>query len=171
MRALAFKTRMIDLASESNAALPGFVVQKVADALNDDAKPVRGSRVLVLGVAYNRDIDDLRESPALEILRLLQAKGADVHYHDPFCAEISDDGHTALRGLPMASRPLTADLLREADAVLVVTDHTAVDYALVASEARLVVDTRGVMRGHPGRARIVGLAGREAEVRPAAVLA
>jgi len=171
MRTLAFKTRMIDLASEINAEMPGFVVQKVADALNDDAKPVRGSRVLVLGVAYKRDIDDLRESPALEILRLLQEKGADVRYHDPFCAEIHDDGHTALRGLPMASRALTADLLRDTDAVVVVTDHTTVDYALVAHEARLVVDTRGVMRGHPGRARIVGLAGKEAEAPAAAVLA
>ncbi len=159
MRALAYKTRMIDVASEINAEMPAFVVQKVADALNDDLKPVRGSRVLVLGVAYKRDVDDLRESPALEVLRLLQEKGADVGYHDPFCPEIRDDGHTALRDLPLRGAPLTERALREADVVVVVTDHTPVDYGLVARTARLVVDTRGVMRGYEGAARVVGLAG------------
>jgi UDP-N-acetyl-D-glucosamine dehydrogenase len=160
MRTLAFKTRMIELASEINAEMPGFVVGKVADALNDDGKAVRGSRVLVLGVAYKKDIDDLRESPALEILRLLQEKGADVQYHDPFCGAIRDDGHTPLRGLPMLSLELTDEALAEADVVVVVTDHTAVDYNRVAERARVVVDTRGVVRpAGRGGARIVGLSG------------
>jgi UDP-N-acetyl-D-glucosamine dehydrogenase len=133
----------------------------VADALNDEAKALRGSRILVLGVAYKRDVDDLRESPALEVIRLLQEKGAHVAYHDPHCPVIADDGHTPLRGLPLHSSALDADALRDADAVVVVTDHSAVDYQRVADAARLVVDGRGVMRRFPGRARVVGLSGQE----------
>lgn len=160
MRTLAFKTRMIELASDINAEMPGFVVGKVADALNDEGKAVRGSNVLVLGVAYKKDIDDLRESPALEILRLLQEKGADVQYHDPFCGAIRDDGHTPLRDLPLLSQELTDEALAGADVVVVVTDHTAVDYDRVAERARVVVDTRGVVRpAGRGGARIVGLSG------------
>ncbi|HYE96796.1 MAG TPA: nucleotide sugar dehydrogenase [Rubricoccaceae bacterium] len=161
MRALAYKTRLIELASEINAEMPAFVVRKVVDALNDEAKALRGSRVLVLGVAYKRDVDDLRESPGLEVIRLLQEKGAEVSYHDPFCPAIADDGHTPLKGLPLHSVALTDEILRESDAVVIVTDHTAVDYARVAEGARLVVDSRGVMRRFPGRARVVGLSGQE----------
>ncbi|MEW5927526.1 MAG: nucleotide sugar dehydrogenase [Gemmatimonadota bacterium] len=163
MRTLAFKTRMIELASEINSEMPAFVVRKVADALNDESKAVRGSRVLVLGVSYKKDIDDLRESPALEIMQLLQAKGAEVSFHDPFCTVIADDGHTPLRDLPMHSIRLTGGALEEADAVVVVTDHGGVDYGLVAERARLVVDTRGVMRGIDGGARVVGLSGEVRE--------
>ena len=159
MRSLAYKTRMIDVASEINAEMPQFVVRKVADALNDVAKPVRGSRVLVLGVAYKRDIDDLRESPALEILRLLQENGADVGYHDPYCPVIADDGHTALHDLPLESVDLTEEALASADAVVVVTDHTTVDYATVRRHAPLIVDTRGVLRGVEGPGRVVGISG------------
>ena len=159
MRTLAFKTRMIELASEINAEMPRFVMRKVADALNDVGRAVRGSRVLVLGVAYKKDIDDLRESPALEVLQLLQDKGAGVAYHDPFCPVIRDDGHTTLQGLPMESVPLTEAELRAADVVVVVTDHSGVDYGLVAEHAKLVVDTRGVLPSGGGNARIVGLSG------------
>lgn len=161
MRTLAFKTRMIELASEINAEMPSFVVRKVADALNEEGKPVKGSRVLVLGVSYKKDIDDLRESPALEILRLLQEKGAAVSYHDPYCPVIEDDGHTPLVGLPLSSVALTAGELGASDCVLVVTDHTGVDYEWVAGQAGLVVDTRGVMRRHTSPARVVGLSGHE----------
>nr|MBA2245985.1 nucleotide sugar dehydrogenase [Gemmatimonadota bacterium] len=161
MRTLAFKTRMIELASEINAEMPAFVVRKVADALNDDSKAVKGSRVLVLGIAYKRDIDDLRESPALEIIHMLQEKGARVFYHDGYCPVIQDDGHTPIRGLPMQSAELSDALLQAMDVVVVVTDHTEVDYQRVVEQARLVVDTRGVMRGHVGRARVVGLSGQE----------
>jgi UDP-N-acetyl-D-glucosamine dehydrogenase len=164
MRTLAFKTRLIELASEINAEMPAFVVRKVADCLNDVGKPVRGSRVLVLGVAYKRDIDDLRESPALEVLRLLQLKGAELSYHDRFCPVIADDGHTPLQGLPLYSVELTDEVLERADCVVVVTDHTAVDYARVAEKARLVVDTRGVMRDAP--LHVVGLS-RRPPARPA----
>ena len=159
MRTLAYKTRLIELASEINAEMPAFVVRKVTDALNDGARAVRGSRVLVLGVAYKRDIDDLRESPALDIVKLLQEKGADVSYHDPFCLSIADDGHTDLLHLPMHSVDLTPAALAAADVVLVVTDHSGVDYDAVLAHAALVVDTRGVLRGRSGAARVVGLSG------------
>jgi len=169
MKTLAFKTRMIEVASEINAEMPGFVVRKVSDALNDDYKSPRGSRVLVLGVAYKRDVSDMRESPALEIIRLLQRKGAQVSYHDPLCPVIVNDGHTPLAGLPLESRPWSRTLLREADAVVIVADHADVDYDMVAEEARLVIDTRGVMRGRTGKARVIGLSsgGSPAEDRAA----
>ena len=147
MRTLAFKTRMIELSSEINAEMPAYVTRKVADALNDDRKPIKGSRILVLGVAYKRDIDDLRESPAIEVMHLLQEKGAEVRYHDPFCAEIVDDGHTPLAGLPMRSAELTPEVLGNTDCVVLVTDHSSIDYQAVVNHARLVVDTRGRMRG------------------------
>ncbi len=167
MRELAYKTRMIELASDINAEMPAFVVRKVADALNDEGRAVKGSRVLVLGVAYKKDIDDLRESPALEIMRLLQQKGADVAYHDPHCDAIADDGHTDLDGLPMHSQPLTRETLAAANVVVVVTDHTAVDYQLVADAARLVVDTRGQMRAFSGQAHVIGLAGHQPQTESA----
>jgi UDP-N-acetyl-D-glucosamine dehydrogenase len=171
MRTLAFKTRMIELASEINAEMPAYVVRKIADALNDDGKAVKGSQVLVLGIAYKRDIDDLRESPALEIIHMLQGKGAEVMYHDPFCPEILDDGHTSIQGLPMHSQPLSAGQLQRADVVVVVTDHSSVDYQLVSEHARLVVDTRGAMRASEvGAARVIGLSGVEREARAHRVL-
>jgi UDP-N-acetyl-D-glucosamine dehydrogenase len=138
--------------------MPAFVVRKVADALNDVRKPMKGSVVLVLGVAYKKDIDDLRESPALEIMRLLQEYGAVLQYHDSFCPVIKDDGHTPLQGLPLRSIPLTDAALRDADVVVVVTDHSDVDYRRVAQKARLVVDTRGVMRDP--HQHVVGLSRR-----------
>jgi UDP-N-acetyl-D-glucosamine dehydrogenase len=159
MRTLQYKTRMIELASEINAEMPEYVVRKVADALNGARKSVNGSRVLVMGVAYKKDIDDLRESPALDIIGLLQGRGADVIYHDPFCPVIQDDGHTALRGLPMHSVELTRELLEGTDAVVLVTDHSGVNYSAVAEHAPLVVDTRGAMRSVAGSANIVGLSG------------
>ncbi|HEV7589178.1 MAG TPA: nucleotide sugar dehydrogenase [Longimicrobium sp.] len=158
MRTLAFKTRLIELASEINSEMPAFVVRKVADSLNDVSKPLRGSRVLLLGVAYKKDIDDLRESPALEIVRMLQEKGAKVSFHDAFCPVIEDDGHTPLQGLPLHSVALTDRVLQEADCVVVVTDHSEVDYTRVAALARLVVDTRGVMR--TPEEHVVGLSRR-----------
>ncbi|HEU4643688.1 MAG TPA: nucleotide sugar dehydrogenase [Gemmatimonadaceae bacterium] len=146
MRTLHYKTRMIELAGEINTEMPAFWVQKMADALNEAGKPLKGSRVLVLGVAYKKDIDDLRESPALEILDLLASKGAVVGYHDPFVPEIVDDGHTP-SGAVGRSVPLTDEALREADAVMVVTDHSRVDYARVRRLARIVIDTRNACGG------------------------
>jgi UDP-N-acetyl-D-glucosamine dehydrogenase len=94
-------------------------------------------------------------------MRLLQEKGAEVVYHDPFCPEIRDDGHTPLSGLPMRSAELSDALLHAADCVVIVTDHSTVDYARIRQHAPLIVDTRGIMRGVPGQARVVGLSGQE----------
>ncbi len=153
MRELNYKTRFIDLASEINSAMPEVVVEQVARALNDAGKPVRGRVILVLGVAYKRDIDDVRESPALDVLHLLQARGADVRYHDPHVARFTEDGRT------YESQPLDAAALDAADVVVIVTDHKAVDYQLVVDHAALVVDTRNVTRGlRRGRATILSLA-------------
>jgi UDP-N-acetyl-D-glucosamine dehydrogenase len=155
METLDFPTRLIELASEINAGMPAFVVGLVADALNEEARAVRGSRILLLGVAYKRDVADYRESPALEIMRLLQEKGAAVDYHDPLCPAVEYDARA-----PMRSVELSDTLLTTADAVVIVTDHTAIDYARVADRARLIVDGRGVTRGLAARARIVGLSGQ-----------
>ena len=158
MRTLAFKTRMIELASEINSEMPRFVVQKVTAALNGVRKAVNGSQVLVLGVAYKKDIDDLRESPALEVIRMLLDGGAHVTYHDPFCPMIRDDGHTPVLNLPMRSVALTDAALHDADVVVVLTDHSSVDYRRVASKSQLVVDTRGAVREE--HQHVVGLSGR-----------
>jgi len=139
MRTLNYRTRFIELAGEINAEMPEFWVQKVVDVLNDASKSVRGSTVLVLGVAYKKDIDDVRESPALDVIRLLEQMGAKVQYHDPFIAELHEDG-VALR-----SSPLTPESVRAADCVVVVTDHSSLDYAMVARDARAVVDTRHII--------------------------
>ncbi len=139
MRGLNYKTRFIDLAGEVNTEMPMFWVRKVADALNSASRSVRGSRVLILGVAYKRDINDLRESPALDIIRLLELQGAHVEYHDPHVASYLEDGKT------IHSVPLTVEEVKAADCVMVVTDHTVVDYAMVKKHAKRVVDTRHVM--------------------------
>ena len=156
MRTLQYKTRMIELASEINAEMPVYVVRKASDALNEHSKAMKGSKVLVLGVAYKKNISDLRESPALDIIKLLQEKGAKVSFHDPHCPEIKDDGHTPIQGLPMHSVPLTDDALKAADLVLVVTDHSGLDYERVLKVAPLVLDTRGVLKGRED-AKLVGL--------------
>ena len=171
MRTLSFKTRLIELASEINSEMPSYVVGKVASALNDSARATRGSNILVLGIAYKRDVNDIRESPALDIIRLLQQAGAQVMYHDPLCPLIEDDGHTRINGLPMRSVPLSAELLSSVDAVVIVTDHTMVDYAQVADCASLVIDTRGVMRGISSTNRIVGLSGHGATPEQTPLLA
>ena len=144
MRTLHYKTRMIELAGEINTEMPAFWVGKTADALNDAGKPMRGSRILVLGVAYKKDIDDLRESPALDILDLLSRKGAEARYHDPYVPEIVDDGHTP-DGAIGRSVPLDDDTLRSADAVIIVTDHSAIDYDRVKRLASIVIDSRNAL--------------------------
>jgi UDP-N-acetyl-D-glucosamine dehydrogenase len=159
MRTLSYTTRMIEVASEINTEMPEYVVEKVSDAANVAGIALSRTKVLVLGIAYKKNIDDLRESPALDIIQLLQQKGATVNYHDPFCPVILDDGHTGIRNLPMQSQPLTKELVQNADVVLIITDHTDVNYQMVVDTARMVVDTRGVTRGLQGSARVVGLSG------------
>ncbi|HET8624723.1 MAG TPA: nucleotide sugar dehydrogenase [Gemmatimonadales bacterium] len=136
MRGLNYKTRFIDLAGELNTEMPVFWVRKVTEALNGAGRAVRGAKVLVLGVAYKRDIDDIRESPALDIIRLLEQQGAVVTYHDPHVPVLREDGRE------YRSVALTRASLEAADCVMIVTDHSAIDFHLVKRHARLAVDTR-----------------------------
>jgi UDP-N-acetyl-D-glucosamine dehydrogenase len=153
MRTLNYKTRFIDLASEINSEMPAIVVRKVAQALNEEKKAVNGSRVLVLGVAYKKDIDDMRESPSLDVIRLLEQQGADVAYHDPHVPKFREDGREH------SSVPLSDEELKRADAVVIVTDHSSVDYQRVVNLARVVVDTRNATaKLSKGLGRIVSLA-------------
>lgn len=138
-REFQFSTRFIELAGEINMAMPNYVVMRTLEALNDQGKPLKGSKVLVLGVAYKKNVDDVRESPAFEIIELLEQKGATVDYHDPYVAKT----HKMRRfDLGLESIPLTAETLAAHDAVVIVTNHSNVDYELVVTHAPLVVDTR-----------------------------
>ncbi len=139
MRGLNYKTRFIDLAGELNTEMPLFWVRKVAEVLNQQGKAVRGATVLVLGVAYKRDIDDIRESPALDIIRLLEGQGARVQYSDPHVPCFSENGHE------YRSVALDPQTVAAVDCVMVVTDHTSVDYRMIRRSAKLVVDTRNAM--------------------------
>jgi UDP-N-acetyl-D-glucosamine dehydrogenase len=143
-----FDSRFISLAEEVNSRMPEHVVQLVADGLNDECKPMKNSRVLLLGVAYKKDIDDVRESPALSIIDRLRAKGANVSYHDPFVKEVRfDDAHTEASGEPLSSVPLTDEALKTADCLIIVTDHSSIDYKRVCSLTPLIVDTRNALNG------------------------
>jgi UDP-N-acetyl-D-glucosamine dehydrogenase len=153
MKTLNYRTRLIDLAGEVNSEMPRFVVEKVQDALNNVGRAVKGSRILVLGVAYKRDIDDVRESPALDIMRLLEEKGATVTYHDPYVPELREDGVTR------SSSAYSTDSLRGADCVLIATDHSTVDYSLLIGLGVPVVDTRNAMRGLESE-NVIGLSGQ-----------
>ena len=137
-----FRTRFIDLAGEINVAMPYHVIEAVTSALNQRKKSLKGSRVLVLGVAYKKDIDDLRESPALTIIELLQKQGAEVSYNDPYIPMV---GKGRKYDLQMTSSPMQN--LGQYDCVLIVTDHSCYDYAKIVAESQLVVDTRNATRG------------------------
>jgi len=136
-------TKFIELAGEINTYMPYYVVQKTIDALNDRGKSVRGARVLILGVAYKRDVDDMRESPALKIIKLLLDRGASVEYHDPYIPQMP---YTRKYRFDMCSVSLDEAKLKEYDVVIVVTDHTAYDYDWILENASLIVDTRGAIR-------------------------
>jgi UDP-N-acetyl-D-glucosamine dehydrogenase len=153
MKTLNYKTRLIDLASEVNSEMPHFVTDKVADALNRVGKAVNGSRILVVGVAYKRDVADVRESPALDIMRLLAEKGATIRYHDPHVPELREDDEIR------HSVPLAASVLAATDCVLIVTDHSGVDYPRLAALAVPVIDTRDALRDLGG-SNVIGLSGR-----------
>jgi len=156
-----FDSRFIGLAEEVNSRMPEHVVQLVADGLNDESKSMKGSRVLLLGVAYKKDIDDVRESPALSIIDRLRARGAAVSYHDPFVEEVHfDDAHTEGGGEPLASVELSDAELRNSDCVIIVTDHSGIDYGRVTKLTSLIVDTRNALNGDVRRessARIIRL--------------
>jgi UDP-N-acetyl-D-glucosamine dehydrogenase len=139
MKSFNYNARFIELASEINTNMPRFAVSKVQDALNDRGKAVKGSRILVLGVAYKPDVDDLRESPALDVIHLLKSKGADVQYHDPYVAQFNHDGWS------MASVTDLDAEIRKADVVVIVTNHKKYDYRAILDSASLVVDTRNAL--------------------------
>jgi UDP-N-acetyl-D-glucosamine dehydrogenase len=146
-------TRFIELAGEVNTAMPLYVVDRIAEALNDACKPVNGSRVCVLGVAYKKDVDDPRESPAFEILELLQKRGAAISYSDPHIPTLPQMRHHEIE---LDSQPLTREFLAAQDCVVVVTDHSSVDYQAIVDQSRLIVDTRNATANcRAGRCRIV----------------
>jgi len=137
-----FRTRFIELAGEVNIKMPYFVIEHTAAALNEQCKSIKGSKILVLGLAYKRDIDDLRESPSLTIIELLREKGAIVFYNDPYFAKVGRGRHYDLN---MTNTPL--DNLSQYDAVLIVTDHTSYDYRAIVDQSQLVIDTRNATKG------------------------
>ncbi len=138
-------TRFIELAGEVNTSMPAYVVNKVADALNDRRKPVNGSKITLLGMAYKKDVDDPRESPGFELMTLLLEKGAEVEYNDPHIPTLPAMRHYP--GLHMSSRELTEDYLASRDCVLIVTDHSAYDWDWIVRHSPLIVDTRNATRG------------------------
>lgn len=156
-----FDSQFISLAEQVNSNMPAYVVELASTALNDDKKAVNGSKILILGVAYKKDIDDMRESPALSIIDLLRADGADVYYHDPFVAEVTfDHAYTIGAGDPLYNKELTDDLIAGSDCVIICTEHSPIDYDRVCELASLIVDTRNALspetRG-ASNARIVRL--------------
>lgn len=139
-REFNFNTRFIALAGEINRRMPEFVVEKAMRLLSDRGKGLRDAKILVLGVAYKKDVDDPRESPSAEVLHLLALRGAALTYHDPHIAHFTEQGHD------LSSIPLNAETLRQADLVLILTDHTAVDYELIVKEAAQILDTRNALK-------------------------
>lgn len=150
LRTLNYTARFIELAAEINSHMPEYVVGRVTDALNEECKAVKNSRVLVLGVAYKPNVSDVRESPALDVIHLLQDRGAVVTYHDPYVADLSHEG------FPHTSIELTEDALQQADCVVVVTHHNTYNWEWVANNASLIVDTRNAVKD-AGNGRIVKL--------------
>jgi UDP-N-acetyl-D-glucosamine dehydrogenase len=139
LKSVKYNARIIDLASEINTNMPRYVVERIQNALNDEAKAIRGSNLLVLGVAYKADVSDMRESPALDVIGLLRGKGAQVGYYDPFVSSIQheDWNLTSISDLIAA--------VRQADCVVIITDHTDIDYAAVFAHAKLIFDSRNVL--------------------------
>ncbi len=144
LRALNYTARFIELASEINTGMPRYVVSKVQDALNEKARPLNGSRVLVVGAAYKPDVNDIRESPSLDIIGLLRQKGAEVNYHDPYIPRITHDDWS------LESVSDVIESARTTDCVVIVTDHTIYDYQSILEQAPLIVDTRNAL-GEAGR--------------------
>jgi UDP-N-acetyl-D-glucosamine dehydrogenase len=148
-----FHTRFIELAGDINTTMPYYVVEKVVRALNEEGKSLKTARILILGMAYKKDIDDLRESPSLKLIELLIKRGAQVDYNDP---HIPKTHRMRMYDFQMESVPLTAENLDEYDCVLIATDHSCYDYEFVARHAPLIVDTRNAINGfEPAKARIV----------------
>lgn len=152
LKTLNYTARFIELASEINTSMPFYVVDKITDALNDDAKAVRGSKIVVLGVAYKPNVDDVRESPALDIIELLRQKGGDVIYHDPHVPSLKLEGDNI-----MESCDYSLSLLQDADCVVIITNHDSYDWQEVLNHSSLVVDTRNAVSHYETNTRIVTL--------------
>lgn len=140
LKSVNYNARFIELASEINTQMPRYVIEKIQDALNDQRKAINGSKVMVLGAAYKPDVNDLRESPALDVIALLAEKGAEVSYHDPYCPTLK-----AHNGEIMHSISSMEDALVEADCVVIITDHSEYDYEVILDKAQLIVDTRNAL--------------------------
>jgi UDP-N-acetyl-D-glucosamine dehydrogenase len=151
-REFGVHTRFIELAGEVNAAMPRYVVDKLITALNERSKALRGSKILALGIAYKRDVDDTRESPSVFVMELLRDWGAEVHYSDPNVAVFP---RMREHSFDLASVEVTASSLASYDAVLLLTDHSAFDYGMIAEHASLIVDTRGAFRDMPANGKVV----------------
>ena len=143
-RRYGLSTRFVELAGEVNTAMPDYVVQKIAEALNDRSKPLRGSKVCILGVAYKKDVDDPRESPAFIIMEKLLAQGVELSYNDPHIPRLPK---MRKHRIDLESQPLTPEFLAEQDCVVLVTNHSAYEMQEIVDQAPLVVDTRGATRG------------------------
>lgn len=137
-----FNTEFIELAGKTNRYMPRYVIQKIVEALNMDKKSINGSKIMLLGIAYKRDVEDLRESPALDVAGMLVERGASLSYHDPFVSQFDLEGDT------VRSTELTEKAVSEADLIVIVTDHSDVDYSLIAKSAKRIVDTRNAMKDH-----------------------
>lgn len=152
LRSLNYTARFIELASEINTGMPRYVVSKVQDALNDHQKPLKGCQILILGVAYKPDIDDLRESPALDVIGLLQQRGAQVLYYDPYIPMLVEDE------MELTSVPDLLPAVREADCVVIITNHKTIDYQEILENAKVIVDTRNALgnigKNHPKVTRL-----------------
>jgi len=152
LKTLNYTARFIELASDINTSMPIYVVEKVAYALNTVRKAVNGAQILVLGAAYKRDVDDVRESPALDVIELLRERGADVTYNDPHVP-----GLHLSHGVELCSVELTDEALKNADCVVIVTDHSAYDWQRIVDQSQLVVDSRNATRNVSGQAQVIGL--------------
>lgn len=151
LKTLNYTARFIELAAEVNTHMPDHVVSKVADALNEECKAIKGSRILVIGVAYKPNVGDVRESPALDILHLLRERGAYLYYHDPYVPDL------LYEGFDLHSISLTDEALQTADCVVIVTNHASYDWTQIAAQASVIVDTRNALKGVVGNGRIVSL--------------
>jgi UDP-N-acetyl-D-glucosamine dehydrogenase len=144
VKEVGFEARFIELAGHVNGAMPHYVVDKVTEALNSQSKAVRGSSVLILGISYKRDIDDMRESPALDVMGVLQQRGARVSYHDPYVPALA--GRDWPGGRDLTSVALTTEALAACDCAVIVTDHKAFDYAAIVRHVPLLVDSRNAVK-------------------------
>ena len=143
-REFEFNTRFIELAGEINWQMPHHVVERTMDALNQQGKALKGAQVLILGLAYKKNIDDLRESPSIRLIELFRERGAQVSYHDPYCPKMKEMRHQPKYMLEMESVPL--ETAKEADVVVIATDHDCIDYQQLVRDAKLVIDTRNATR-------------------------